>query len=195
MDTNIDKVSGKDKKELSVKKVLYEIFDLAVYVLIIFSITYIVLCFVEQRTDVDGNSMYSTLSNGDSVFVDKVSYRLKDPERFDIVIFDFLHAEDTYYIKRIIGLPGETVQIIDGYVYIDGKLLDTDVYGYETINNPGRAENPVTLGEDEYFVMGDNRNGSTDSRTDSVGNVQRDQIVGKAFMRIWPLKDIKLLTH
>lgn len=195
MDTNIDKVSGKDKKELSVKKVLYEIFDLAVYVLIIFSITYIVLCFVEQRTDVDGNSMYSTLSNGDSVFVDKVSYRLKDPERFDIVIFNFLHAEDTYYIKRVIGLPGETVQIIDGYVYIDGKLLDTDVYGYEIINNPGRAENPVTLGEDEYFVMGDNRNGSTDSRTDSVGNVQRDQIVGKAFMRIWPLKDIKLLTH
>lgn len=193
MDTEMDEIT--DKKRFGSKKFIFELFDLIVYVLIIFTITYIVLCFVEQRTDVDGNSMYSTLSSGDSVFVDKVSYRFKNPERFDIVIFEYLHTEDTYYIKRIIGLPGETVQIIDGYVYIDGALLDTDVYGYETINDPGLAANPITLGEDEYFVLGDNRNGSTDSRREAVKNVQKDQIIGKAFMRIWPLKNIKLLTH
>lgn len=137
--------------------------------------------------------MYSTLSNGDSVFVDKLSYRFKDPDRFDIVIFQFLYAEDTYYIKRIIGLPGETVQIKDGKVYINDELLETDIYGYEEINDPGLAEEPITLGEDEYFVMGDNRNGSTDSRKPSVGCVKRDQIIGRAFVRIWPIKNFKFL--
>ncbi len=181
------------KKGFGIRGFLFEFFDLLVYVLIILSVTYIVLGFVEQRTYVDGNSMYDTLYDGDSVFVDKVSYRFKEPERFDIVIFQYLYTEDTYYIKRVIGLPGETVQVIDGYVYINGELLEDDVYGYETMNESGLAEVPITLGEDEYFVLGDNRNGSTDSRRDSVGRVHRDQIIGKAFMRIWPLKDIKIL--
>ncbi len=181
------------KKGFGLRGFLFEFFDLLVYVLIILSVTYIVLGFVEQRTYVDGNSMYDTLYDGDSVFVDKVSYRFKEPERFDIVIFQYLYTEDTYYIKRVIGLPGETVQVIDGYVYINGELLEDDVYGYETMNESGLAEVPITLGEDEYFVLGDNRNGSTDSRRDSVGRVHRDQIIGKAFMRIWPLKDIKIL--
>ena len=137
--------------------------------------------------------MNITLNDKDSVFVDKISYRFKDPERYDIVVFKFLHADDTYYIKRIIGLPGETVQIIDGKVYINGQMLTDDNYGYADIDRPERAVNPITLGEGEYFVMGDNRNGSTDSRFSSVGNVQREQIVGRAFMRIWPLNQIKFL--
>lgn len=188
-----EKTLSDNKKGFGIRGFLFEIFDLLVYVLIILSITYIVLGFVEQRTYVDGNSMYSTLSDGDSVFVDKISYRFKEPERFDVIIFQYLHAEDTYYIKRIIGLPGETVQIIDGQVYINNELLEGDVFGYEVMNDAGLAEAPITLGEDEYFVLGDNRNGSTDSRRDSVGKVHRDQIIGKAFMRIWPLKDIKWL--
>lgn len=189
-----EKILSGNKKKLGVRGFLFELFDLLVYVLIILSITYIVLGFVEQRTYVDGNSMFDTLSDGDSVFVDKVSYRFKNPERFDIVIFKFLYTDDTYYIKRLIGLPGETVQIIDGKVYINNELLEDDVYGYEIMNEAGIAEAPVTLGDDEYFVLGDNRNGSTDSRRSVVGKVHRDQIIGKAFMRIWPLKNIRMLN-
>ena len=190
---SIEENSTLEKKDFGIKGFLFEIFDLLVYALIILSITYIILGFVEQRTDVEGSSMNITLNDKDSVFVDKISYRFKDPERYDIVIFKFLHADDTYYIKRIIGLPGETVQIIDGKVYINGQMLTDDNYGYADIDRPERAVNPITLGEGEYFVMGDNRNESTDSRFSSVGNVQREQIVGRAFMRIWPLNQIKFL--
>ncbi|MBQ9886948.1 MAG: signal peptidase I [Lachnospiraceae bacterium] len=190
---SIEENSTLEKKDFGIKGFLFEIFDLLVYALIILSITYIILGFVEQRTDVEGSSMNITLNDKDSVFVDKISYRFKDPERYDIVVFKFLHADDTYYIKRIIGLPGETVQIIDGKVYINGQMLTDDNYGYADIDRPERAVNPITLGEGEYFVMGDNRNGSTDSRFSSVGNVQREQIVGRAFMRIWPLNQIKFL--
>ena len=98
-------------------------------------------------------------------------------------------------IKRIIGLPGETVQIDEnGNIYINGELLEEN-YGAETIQNPGRAANPITLGDDEYFVMGDNRNNSKDSRSEEVGNVKRSQIIGRAWLRIWPLNKFGLLKH
>ncbi len=90
-------------------------------------------------------------------------------------------------MKRIIGLPGETVQIdLSGNIYINGEILEED-YGLEPINFPGLAQDPITLGEDEYFVLGDNRNNSSDSRDPSVGNIKRDDIMGKAWVRIWPL--------
>ena len=105
-----------------------------------------------------------TLSNNDNLIVDKISYRFKDPQRFDIIVFPFQYDENVYYIKRIIGLPGETVQIgTDGTIYIDGQVLE-EGYGKEVMLSPGRAGEPITLGEDEYFVLGDNRNNSSDSR-------------------------------
>ena len=94
--------------------------------------------------------------------------------------------ENEYYVKRVIGLPGETVQIIGEEIYINGELLKED-YGKEPITNPGRAAEPITLGEDEYFVLGDNREVSLDSRYTQVGNVKRENIGGKAILRIWPL--------
>ena len=104
-------------------------------------------------------------------------------------------ARKEYYIKRIIGLPGETVQIDEnGNIYINGELLEEN-YGAETIQNPGRAAKPITLGDDEYFVMGDNRNNSKDSRSEEVGNVKRSQIIGRAWLRIWPLNKFGLLKH
>ncbi|MCD8012648.1 MAG: signal peptidase I, partial [Lachnospiraceae bacterium] len=112
-----------------------------------------------------------------------------DPQRFDVVVFPFQYQEDTYYIKRIIGLPGETVQIVDGEIYINGDELE-ESYGYEEIKNAGLASTEITLGEQEYFVLGDNRNDSTDSREPSVGNITRDQIVGKAVFRVWPFDAI-----
>lgn len=166
-----------------------------VYLLIIFVLAYLLLNYVAQRVLVDGSSMNPTLYDNDSVIVDKLSYRFGTPERYDIIVFRYLRQDDTYYIKRIIGLPGETVQIIDGYVYINGERLESDIYGNDVMLSAGRASEPITLGEYEYFVLGDNRNGSSDGRSELVGNVTRSQIVGKAFVRIWPLTDFTLLKH
>lgn len=163
-----------------------EIMDVVIYFGGIFLLTFLIVTFVGQRTEVSGSSMYDTLENGDQLIVDKLSYRLGNPERFDIVVFLEDPTDKTYYIKRIIGLPGETVQIIGSGIYINGELLEED-YGYEPIKKAGRAAQKITLGEDEYFVLGDNRNNSQDSRKEVVGNVKRSQFMGKAFIRIWPL--------
>lgn len=170
-------------KQQGVKK---ELAGLAVYAVILLAVAYLFLHYVGQRTIVSGNSMYPALEDGDSLVVDKLSYRFRTPERFEIVVFPFQYKDNTYYIKRVIGLPGETVQIVDGKIYINGEVLKED-YGYETIENPGLAYKPITLGEDEYFVLGDNRNDSMDSREPAVGSVKGKTIMGRAVARIWPI--------
>ena len=177
------------------KSVLKEILSTSLYLLSVLIVTYLIITFVGQRTEVNGSSMESTLQNGDNLIVDKISYRFSDAKRFDIVVFPFQYEEDTYYIKRIIGLPGEIVQIdTDGVIYINGEVLH-ESYGLEVIKDPGRAIEPITLGEDEYFVMGDNRNNSTDSRTELVGNVKRSELIGKAWVRIYPFSKFGKLRH
>ncbi len=172
-----------------------EILSWIFYIAFVIVATWLILHFVGQRTVVDGSSMNNTLIDGDNLIVEKLSYRFGDPQRFDIIVFRPYEDSSEYYIKRIIGLPGETVRIDEeGNIYINGELLEED-YGKETIQNPGRASEEITLGEDEYFVLGDNRNNSTDSRTEKVGNVSRSSIVGKAWVRIWPLSSIGFLTH
>ena len=186
---------NKKEKIGGIKGVIREAVSVLIYLAIVFVLTYLVVEFVGQRTVVSGSSMESTLSDGNNLIVDKLSYNFKAPERFDIIVFKYQHEENTYYIKRIIGLPGETVQIDkDGSIFIDGNLLEED-YGNEVILNPGLAEEPFTLGEDEYFVLGDNRNGSTDSRDPLVGAVSEDWILGRAWVRIWPLSDFEILQH
>ncbi len=177
------------------KKVLREIFNTSLYLLVVLCITYLVIHFVGQRTQVSGRSMEPKLSDGDNLIVDKITYRFKDPERFDIIVFPYQHKEDTYYIKRIIGMPGETVNIDEaGNIYIDGEVLD-EGYGKEIIKDAGLAYTPVTLGEDEYFVLGDNRNNSSDSRDPSVGNIDREDIIGRAWLRIWPISKFGFIKH
>ena len=173
---------------------LREVLSFLAYAALVFGITFLIITFVGQRTKVSGNSMYDTLENGDNLILEKLSYRFHDPERFDIVVFRYTHRENTFYIKRVIGLPGETVQIIDSKIYINGELLEEN-YGYEPIQDAKRASEPITLGEDEYFVLGDNRNDSSDSRDPAVGNVTRSQIIGKAWLRIWPLNKIGFISH
>lgn len=154
-------------------------------------ITFFILHFVGQRTVVNGPSMMNTLKNGDNIILDKISYRFHEPERFDIIVFP-VENEDKNYIKRIIGLPGETVQIVNGFVYItdqDGNFHELEEsYGAEIMLNPETAEYlttaPVKLGEEEYFVLGDNRNNSIDSRR--IGPISRDIILGRAWVRIYP---------
>jgi len=175
--------------------VLRELGGWLLYIVIIVGLTYLIITFVGQRTRVSGYSMEPTLSDGDSLIVDKISYRFRDPKRFDIIVFPYKHEKNTYYIKRIIGLPGETVQVTDGYVYIDGQKLESDTYGAEPIQSPQTAASPITLGEDEYFVMGDNRNHSSDSRDPSVGVIKRKDLMGRAFLRVYPFDHIGVIKH
>ena len=164
--------------------IIREILGWIFYIIVILVLTYVIITYVGQRTSVSGSSMETTLSDGDQLLVDKLSYRFQDPKRFDIIVFPYQYEENTYYIKRIIGLPGETVQVVDGYVYINGSRLESDIYGNELMDDPMAASQPITLGEDEYFVLGDNRNHSQDSRDPSVGEVKKDTIMGKAWVRI-----------
>ncbi len=166
--------------------VVKEIINTVLYLAVIFILTFLFITFVAQRTEVSGSSMEPTLQDRDSLLVDKLSYRFKDPDRFDIVIFPYQYGEKQYFIKRVIGLPGETVKIdYDGTIYVNGEVLEEN-YGAEVILNPGRAVDEITLGEGEFFVMGDNRNHSMDSRDISVGNIKKTDILGKAFIRIFP---------
>lgn len=182
-------------EENKMKSVLKEILSISIYLLLVFCAAYLIVTYVGQRTQVSGSSMETTLSDGDHLIVDKISYRFGSPERFDIIVFPFQYDTDTYYIKRIIGMPGETVQIDDsGAIYIDGEVLE-ESYGREVIQSPGRASDPIQLGDDEYFVMGDNRNNSSDSRDPSVGNIHRRDIIGRAFIRIWPFSKFGILKH
>ena len=175
--------------------IIRELLGWVVYILIIVGLTYLIITFVGQRTRVSGSSMETTLSDGDNLIVDKISYRFRDPARYDIIVFPYKYEEDTYYIKRIIGLPGEQVQVMDGSVYINGEKLESDIYGNEIMESAGIAENPIQLGEDEYFVLGDNRNHSADSREPNVGVLKRSDLLGKAWIRIYPFDHVGVIKH
>lgn len=179
------------------KKVWKEIRSILLYLLIAIVLSWLIITFVGQRVMVDGTSMETTLSDKDNLIVDKISYRFSDPQRFDIIVFPSNLEDHENLIKRIIGLPGETVQIDEqGNIYINGDKLEEN-YGRETIKpeNIGIASQPIQLGEDEYFVMGDNRNHSMDSRTEEVGNIKRQDIIGRAWVRIWPFSEFGVLEH
>lgn len=173
------------------EKVLKELFSTALWILCVLVASLLIVRYVVQRTTVDGQSMEPTLYHGDNLMVDKVTYRFQDPKRFDVIVLQpFENDKKTLYIKRIIALPGETIQIkADGTILINGQALQ-EGYGKEVIRpeNIGRAIEPILLGENEYFVMGDNRNNSGDSRSKIVGNVNRSQIIGRAWIRIWPFQ-------
>lgn len=143
--------------------------------------------FVGTHTMVEGSSMEGALHNGDYLLVDKLSYYLGKPKRFDIIIFPY--SENVYYIKRIIGMPGESIRIADGKIYINGEEL-VESYGAEPMLDGGMATEEFSLGEKEYFVLGDNRNHSTDSRSESVGTIKEEKIIGKAFFRFYPFNNL-----
>ncbi len=165
-----------------------KVIKVSVYLLLVLLLTWAVKNYGFQRTIVDGDSMENSLHNGDNLIVEEFTGRTSGYHRFDIVVFPFRYEEGVYYIKRIIGLPGETIQIKDGAVYINGNKLN-ESYGKEMIMDGGIASETMILGKDEYFVLGDNRNDSMDSRTEAVGNIKEKDIVGKAVLRILPLDD------
>ena len=176
------------------RKIIKELAGWLVYIVIVVIIAWGFVTFVAQRTQVSGASMETTLSDGDQLIVDKISYQFREPERFEIIVFPYQYEAGTYYIKRIIGLPGETVQILDGSVYINGEKLE-EHYGNEVMEEAGIAAEPVTLGNEEYFVMGDNRNHSMDSRDPGVGVLTRKDLIGRAWVRIYPFDNIGVIRH
>ncbi len=188
-------MTDRDGQKEEERSILRELGGWILYILIIVVLTYLIITFVGQRTRVSGSSMETTLSDGDNLIVDKLSYHFKEPKRFDIIVFPYKHEENTYYIKRIIGLPGDTVQVVDGYVYIDGELLESDTYGAEVMTTADLAAEPIQLGEDEYFVLGDNRNHSSDSRDPSVGVLKREDLIGRAWVRIYPFNKMGVIKH
>ncbi len=188
-------ITETEEEEKRPESIFREIFSMIFYLLFVIVATLLVIRFVGQRTEVSGHSMEDTLHHGDNLIVDKLTYRFRDPVRYDIIVFPYKYQEDTYYIKRIIGLPGEMVQVTEeGDILIDGEILE-ESYGKEVMKSPGIAAEPILLGEDEYFVLGDNRNASADSRDPSVGIIRRSDIVGRAWLRIWPLNKFGILKH
>ncbi len=165
------------------KKLILEILIFAIALILVILFAYLIVNYAIESTTVYEESMSPTLLVEDEVLINKFKYRFSDPERFDVIVFIKTDREHSYYnIKRIIGLPGETIQITDDGILVNGQVLE-DIVEVEDIYNYGLAKEVVTLDENEYFVLGDNRNSSEDSRFANVGNVLREDILGKAWIR------------
>lgn len=187
--------SPEEAKKKKMKAIAREILSNSLFLLVVLVLTLLIVKYVGQRTVVVGDSMETTLQNGDNLIVDKIGYRFHDPERFDVIVFPFEYKDETYYIKRIIGLPGETVRIDDdGNIYINDVILE-EHFGAETMIDPGLAYGGITLGENQYFVLGDNRNHSSDSRVPSVGLIEKEDIIGRAWIRLFPLSKFGKIPH
>ncbi len=159
--------------------------EIAIAVLIALVLMY----FVGYRASVVGQSMLGTLAEGDEVLVNRFVYKLTQPKANDVVVFLPNGNEKSHlYIKRVIGVPGDKVQIKNGAVYVNGELFEEAV-DVSAIEHPELAEEEIEVGEDEFFVLGDNRNNSEDSRYANIGNVKKEHIVGKAWFIISPLKN------
>lgn len=177
-------IEPKEKKKRS--PISYAV-EFAIYIALILACIFWVPEHVIQRTVVNGESMEDTLHTGESLLVEKVSYHFTDPKRYDIIVFYPEGREvDEYYVKRIYGLPGETIQIIDNQIYINGEVIE-DSYAKNAMDDSGIAKDPITLADDEYFVLGDNRMVSLDSRDPDLGPIQKENIAGHVVLRIWPL--------
>ena len=186
---------AEEKKNRS-KKIRSVFFECMTYVLIFVFFVIISPKYIWAKAIVDGESMEATLQNEDVLIQEKVKYHFSEPSRYDVVVFkSSVSGENEFWVKRIIGLPGETIQIIDDDIYINGEKLGEKSKGTGDISYYGVAEEPYKIPEGEYFVMGDNRNGdkSWDSRYEEVGTIKKEQIVGHVIARIYPLKKFGLI--
>ncbi len=161
--------------------------EYSTYLFILLFVFFLAPEFLMERVEVDGTSMENALFDEEQILIEKISRYFDGLERFDIVVFTKEEAtEKKTYVKRVIGLPGETVQIIGNQIYIDGTQL-TESYGKNAMTRAGIAMEGITLGEDEYFVLGDNRSVSADSRQANIGAVKKEEIEGVVVLRVVPL--------
>ena len=141
--------------------------------------------FVYATAEVSGPSMNPTLHHGERVIINKLVYVLGAPEKGDVIAFPYPANPLDKHVKRIIGAPGDLIEVNEHKLYINGELLE-DEFSYEPLVTVGDTQYPITVGSDEYFVMGDNRNNSKDSRSSSVGLIQRENIIGQIWIRFFP---------
>ena len=156
---------------------------------------FLVTKYAIEKTTMIGDSMNTTLNDGEEIIINKLAYIFSSPDRFDVIVFMQEGKEHSFYnIKRVIGLPGETICIKEGYVYVNNSKIDEKI-AVDTINNPGLAGEPIVLGDDEYFVLGDNRNQSEDSRFANISLIKENEIIGEAWIRISPFGFIDKLNR
>ncbi len=173
-----------EKEKKLNKATIREIFSTLFYSLVAVLLAFVLVYSVGMKVSMIGVSMEPVLFNGQEVLINKFIYNITSPDRGDVVAFlPNGNKNSHYYLKRVVGLPGETVQIIGGYVYINGEPLAEDE-SYDKIADPGMAENEIILGNDEYFVLGDNRNNSEDSRSGNIGAIKKETIAGKAWFHL-----------
>ena len=163
---------------------LKEIFSWIIEIAIVLMMAFVLVYFIGMRTSVVGQSMSETLENGDQILVNLFMYKVIGPKANDVIVFlPNGNEKSHYYVKRVIGVPGDTVQIKNGRIYVNGTEF-TEKVDVASIEDAGLAADAVTLGDDEYFVLGDNRNNSEDSRYANIGNIKREYIIGKAWFVI-----------
>lgn len=173
-----------EKKKKISKETIHEIFSTVFCCFIAIFLASVIAFSVGMKISVIGVSMSPVLENGEEVLINRFGYKIFSPQRGDVIAFlPNGNTNSHYYLKRVIGLPGEKVQIIGGYVYINGELLKEDE-SYDKIADPGIAATEILLGSDEYFVLGDNRNFSEDSRSGNIGAVNKTTITGKAWFHL-----------
>lgn len=179
---------GRQKKKVNmtvVKEVCIWVLEILIVLLVAFTLVY----FVGMRTSVVGQSMAETLNGGDEILVNRFIYKVTNPKRNDIIVFlPNGNEKSHFYVKRVIGVPGDTVRIDNGVIYVNGQVYKDEI---ETaaIEEAGLAAEEITLGSDEFFVLGDNRNNSEDSRYANIGNIKKEYIIGKAWFRVAPWGD------
>ena len=185
--------SSYDREEFDIKDFMSEVGQWTIMILAVVMLAYSIVTFGMQSVTMIGQSMDPVLTNQDVVLIDKRAYTFKDPKRYDIVAFKLKDDTESYFnIKRIIALPGETIQIKNGHIFINGDVLN-DMPFDDLIMTEGLAIDEIKLGEDEYFLMGDNCNNSEDSRYVNIGNISKKEINGKVVFRISPRSEIGII--
>ena len=170
--------------------ILRRVTNWIVDIVVVLALAWFTIYSFGMQIEIAGQSMSPLLNSEDVVLVNRFTYHFAEPQRMDIVVFE--REDKKANVKRIIGLPGEEIQIIKGVIYIDKLPLEA-TGGLELVDLAGVAENPVKLGEDEYFLLGDNRNSSEDSRFVNIGNVKKDQLIGKVWLKLLPLIEVELI--
>lgn len=183
---------GKQKKKVNMA-VVREVCIWAVEILITLLVAFTLVYFIGLRTSVVGQSMAETLEGGDEILVNRFVYKVTNPKPNDIIVFlPNGNEKSHYYVKRVIGVPGDTIQIRNGDVYVNGELFEEEISA-AAMEDAGLAGEEITLEQDEFFVLGDNRNNSEDSRYANIGNIKKEYIIGKAWFIVAPWGDFGFL--
>lgn len=182
---------GKKRKKFNFP-LFREILTWCVEIAIVIAIAYVCVSSFGLRTSVVGSAMETELQSNDQILINRFVYIVSHPKQGDVVVFlPNGNEKSHYYVRRVIGVPGDKVQIVDGAAYVNGEIYDE--IAAASIEDPGVAVEEVKLGDGEYFVLGDNRNNSEDSRYANIGNIKESYIIGKAWLKFSSFEDISMI--